>query len=149
MILITMSSPEECLLFKEPSSPIGRMQLGLAALFVTPSLKKNNGDVNQFFDDQPFINKGKPSSMIVAKGYLNNGEHTLIPVTVNIIHSAVWECDRLILKDGRLLHMVKFVGAVGNFSVNTNYVQIDVEDGTELVWVILWREQKNAQHSIG
>ncbi len=29
--------------------------------------------------------------------------------------------------------MVKFVGAVRNFSVNTKYVQIDVEDGTGLV----------------
>jgi hypothetical protein len=39
--------------------------------------------------------------------------------------------------------MVKFVGAVRNFCVNTKYVQIDVEDGTQLVWVILWREQKD------
>ncbi len=39
--------------------------------------------------------------------------------------------------------MVKFVGAVRNFSVKTKYVQIDIEDGTRLVWVILWREQKD------
>jgi hypothetical protein len=38
--------------------------------------------------------------------------------------------------------MVKFIGAVRNFSVNTKYVQINVEDGTGLVQVILWREQK-------
>jgi hypothetical protein len=38
--------------------------------------------------------------------------------------------------------MVKFVGAVRNFSVNTKYVKIDVEDGTELVRVILWRNEK-------
>jgi hypothetical protein len=42
--------------------------------------------------------------------------------------------------------MVKFVGAVRNFS--EKYVQIDVEDGTGLVQVILWREEKEcmAQH---
>jgi hypothetical protein len=35
-----MSSPEEQPLFEEPLSPIGRMQSGFAALFVTPSPKK-------------------------------------------------------------------------------------------------------------
>ena len=38
--------------------------------------------------------------------------------------------------------MVKFVGAVRNFSVNTKYVQIDVEDGTGLVRVILWKKER-------
>jgi hypothetical protein len=38
--------------------------------------------------------------------------------------------------------MVKFVGAVRNISVNTKYVQINVEDGMSLVQVILWREEK-------
>jgi hypothetical protein len=46
--------------------------------------------------------------MMVAKAYLNNGEHTLIPVMAKMIHSAVWECERLVLKDGQPLHMVKF-----------------------------------------
>ncbi len=54
-----------------------------------------------------------------------------------MIHSAIWDCERFVLKDGQLLHMVKFVGAVRNFSVNTRYVQIDVEDGAGLVRVIL------------
>jgi hypothetical protein len=46
--------------------------------------------------------------------------------------------------------MVKFIGAVRNFSVNTNYVQIDVEDGTGLVWVILMRNKREctAQHCL-
>ncbi len=46
--------------------------------------------------------------------------------------------------------MVKFVGAVRNFRANTKYVQIDVEDGTGLVQVILWREEKEctAQHRL-
>jgi hypothetical protein len=56
------------------------MQLGLAASFVTPS-PKNDGNGNQFIDDEPFINKRKPSSTSVAKGVSNNCEHTLIPVT--------------------------------------------------------------------
>ncbi len=34
--------------------------------------------------------------------------------------------------------MVKFVGAVRNYSMNIKNVMIDVEDGTGLVWVILW-----------
>jgi hypothetical protein len=66
----------------------------------------------------------------------------LIPVMAKIIHSALWECERLVLKDGQPLHLVKFVGAVRNFSMNTKYEQINVEDGTGLVRVILWREQK-------
>jgi hypothetical protein len=82
--------------------------------------------------------------MMVAKGCLNNGELTLIPVMAKMIHSAVWECKRLLLKDGQPHHMVKFVGAVRNFCVNTKYVQIDVENGTGLVRVILWREEKDS-----
>jgi hypothetical protein len=38
--------------------------------------------------------------------------------------------------------MVKLVGAVRYFRVNIKHVQIDVEDGTGLVQVILWKEQK-------
>jgi hypothetical protein len=104
----------------------------LAALFVTPSQKKN-GDSNRFVDNEPFIDKRKPSRTTVAKGVLNNGDHTLIPVMAKMIHSAVWECERVILKDGQPLHMVKFVGAVRYFRVIIKYVQIDVEDGTGLV----------------
>jgi hypothetical protein len=110
-----MSLPEEGPPFEEPSPPIGMMQSGLAALFVTPSPKKNDGDGNQFVDDKPFIDERKPSSTMVAKSNFNNGEHMLIPVTVKMIHSAVSKCQRLVLKDGQPFHMVKFVGAVRNF----------------------------------
>ncbi len=59
-----------------------------------------------------------------------------------MIHSAVWDSEKFVLKDGQPLHMVKLVGAVRNFHVNNKHVQIDVEDGTGLVWVILWRKEK-------
>ncbi len=38
--------------------------------------------------------------------------------------------------------MVKLVSAVRNFRVNNKHVQINVEDFTGLVQVILWKEQK-------
>ncbi len=38
--------------------------------------------------------------------------------------------------------MVKLVGAARNFRENIKHVQIDVEDGTGLVQVILWRKEK-------
>jgi hypothetical protein len=164
----------------EPSSPIGRMQLGLAALFVMPSPKKTEGKADQAVDDEPYINerkpsstsaaKGdsnngpspkktdgnanrvvneepfiderKPSSMTAVKGYLHNGKHTIIPVTMKMIHSAVRDCERFVLKDGQLLHMVKLVSAVRNFCVHDKHVQIDLEDGTGLLRVISWRKQK-------
>jgi replication factor A2 len=44
-------------------------------------------------------------------------------------------------KDGRPLHMVKLVGAIRNFCENIKHIQIDVEDGLGLVWVILWRKE--------
>jgi hypothetical protein len=142
LVLITMSSPEERPSYKGPSSPVGRMQSGLAASFVTPSQKKNDGNGNRFVKDEPFIDKRKPSSTMVAKGVLHNGEHTLIPVTAKMIHSVVWDLERFVLKDGRPLHMVKLVGAVRNFCVNIKHVQIDEEDGTGLVQVILWKKEK-------
>ena len=125
------------------------MQLGLAALFITPSPKKNNGDGDQFVDDKPFIDERKPSSRMVQRGVLNNGEHTLIPVMARMIHSAVWNSKRFVLKDGQPLHMVNLVGAVRNFCEKLKHIQIDVEDGTGLMRVILWRkDERNARHSI-
>jgi hypothetical protein len=110
--------------------------------------KKNDGHGNRFVDDEPFIDKGKPLSTTVAKGVSNNGEHMLIPVMAKMIHSAVWDLERFILKDGQPLHMVKLVGAVRNFCVNIKHIQINVEDGTGLVRVILWRKKKNVRHSV-
>jgi hypothetical protein len=126
------------------------MQLGLAALFITPSPKKNDGDGDQFIDDKPFIDERKPSSMTVAKGNFNNGEHTLIPVTTKMIHSVVWGLERFVLKDSRPLHMVKLLGAVRNFRGDNKHVQINVEDGTRLVRVILWKNKREctAQHRL-
>jgi hypothetical protein len=145
-----MSLPDERPSYEEPSSPVGRMQSGLAALFVTPSPKKNDGNGNRFVDDEPFIDKRKQLSTTVAKGGSNNGEHMLIPVTAKMIHSAVWDSERFVLKDSQPLHMVKLVGAVRNFRVNIKHVQIDVEDGTGLVQVILWRKKREcmAQHCL-
>jgi hypothetical protein len=80
--------------------------------------------------------------MTAVKVNLHNGEHTLIPVTVKMIHSAVQDCERFVLKDGRPLHMVKLVGVVRNFRVHDKHVQINLEDGTGLFWVIFWRKQK-------
>jgi hypothetical protein len=80
-------------------------------------------------------------STTVEKGNSNNGEHTLISVMAKMIHSAASKCKRLVLKDSRSLHMVKFVGAVRNFSVNIENVMIDVEDGMVLVLVILWQKE--------
>jgi hypothetical protein len=76
-------------------------------------VQKNDGNSDQFIDDKPFIDKRKPLSTMVVKGVLNNCEHTLIPVTAKMIHSAVWCSKRFVLKDSQPLHMVKLVGAVG------------------------------------
>jgi hypothetical protein len=65
-----------------------------------------------------------------------------------MIHSVVWDLERFVLKDGGPLHMVKLVGDIRNFRVNIKHVQIDVEDGTGLVQVILWRKKKIVQHSV-
>ncbi len=166
--------------YMEPSSPIGRTQLGLAASFVTPSPKKTDGKADQAVDDEPyiderklltttaakgdsnngpsqkktdgnanrvvndklFVDKRKPSSMTAVKVNLHNGEHTLIPVMVKMIQSALRDCKQFVLKDGQQLHMVKLVGAVRNFRVHDKHVQIDMEDGTGLLRIIFWRKQK-------
>jgi hypothetical protein len=68
-----MSLPDEQSSYMEPSSPFGRMQSGLAALFVTPSPKRTDGKADQAVDDEPYINKRKLSTMTAAKGDSNNG----------------------------------------------------------------------------
>ncbi len=89
--------------------------------------KITDENANQVVDYKPFVDERKPSSMTAVK---HNGEHTLIPVMVKMIHSAVQDCKRFVLKDGQPLHMVKLVGAVRNFRVHDKHVQIDLEDGT-------------------
>ncbi len=145
-----MSLPERKSSYKEPSSPVGRMQSDLAASFVTPSPKKIDGNGDQFINEEPFINERKPSSTTVERGVLNNDEHMLIPVTARMIHSAIWNSKRFVLKDSQPLHMVKLVGAVRNFRENIKHIQNNVEDGTGLVQVILWRKTKEctAQHQM-
>jgi hypothetical protein len=49
------------------------MQLGLAALFVTPSPKKMDGKADRDVNDESFVDERKPSSTMAAKGVLNNG----------------------------------------------------------------------------
>jgi hypothetical protein len=68
-----MSLPDKQSPYMEPSSSIGRTQLGLAASFVTPSPKKTEGKANQAVDDEPDINKRKLSTTTAAKGDSNNG----------------------------------------------------------------------------
>jgi hypothetical protein len=51
-----------------------------------PSLKKMDGNGNQFADDKLFINKRMPSSTSAVISVLNNGEHMLIPVTAKMIY---------------------------------------------------------------
>ena len=88
--------------------------------------------------------------MTAVKVNLHNGEHTLIPVMVKMIHSAVQDCKRFILKDGQPLHMAKLVGAIRNFRMHDKHVQIDLEDGTGLLRITFWRKQKEctAQHHL-
>jgi hypothetical protein len=57
----------------EPLSLIGRMQSGLAALFVTSSPKKTEGKADQAVDDEPYINERKLLTTTAAKGDSNNG----------------------------------------------------------------------------
>ncbi len=68
-----MSLPDEQYSYMEPSSPIGRTQSGLAASFVTPSPKTTDEKADRAVDDKPYINKRKLSTMMAAKGDLNNG----------------------------------------------------------------------------
>ncbi len=68
-----MSLPNKQSSYMEPSSPIGRTQLGLAASFVTPSLKKTDGKADRAVNDEPYINERKPSSTTAAKDDSNNG----------------------------------------------------------------------------
>ena len=68
-----MSLPDEQYSYMEPSSPIGRTQLGLAVSFVTPSPKNTEEKADQAVDDKPYINERKLSTMTAAKDDSNNG----------------------------------------------------------------------------
>ena len=58
-----------------------------------------DGIGNQVVNDKLFIDKKKPLSTSAVKSVLNNGEHTLIPVTAKMIYSAKWNGERFVLKD--------------------------------------------------
>ncbi len=134
-----MSSPEKNTQ-QAASLPIARKHLDLVVPPMTPSSKKGNGGGDRFIDKALFMDDRKLSSMTVPvampipKTHSNHGEHMLIPDTVKLIHSKKGgKCNRFVLRDGRLLHMVKLVGAVRAYHVNTKNIMIDVDDGTGLV----------------
>ena len=67
--------------------------------------KKTDGNANQVVDYKPFVDKiRKPLSMTAVKVNLHIGEHTLIPVTVKIIHSAVQDCEWFAFQRNHLKH---------------------------------------------
>ena len=72
----------------------------------------------------------------------NYDEQTLIPVTIKMIHQALADpsggSDNLTLKDGRPLHMVKFIAAVRSCEERSTNFFIDVEDGTGMTSVKVW-----------
>jgi hypothetical protein len=135
-----MRLPEEQHNFKS-IVPNWKGAIGLGSIVCDTPSQKNNKGGNKFVDEEPFINKRKPSSTAVEKSNLNNCEHTLIPVTTKMIHSAVYKCKRLFLTDGQPLHMFMFFGAVRNYSENMKNVMINAEDGTGLVQVIPWQKE--------
>jgi hypothetical protein len=129
-----MSLPEGHNTTEEASSPIVMKHLCFAIPPVTPNPKKGDGGGDRFIDGELFVDEMKLSSMTVPyemftqKMYFNNGEHTLIPVTAKMIHSAVSICNKFVLRDGRPLNMVNLVGAVRNNHENTKNIMIDGED---------------------
>jgi hypothetical protein len=67
---------------------------------------------------------------------------------VKMIHSAVDTCKRFVLRDGRLLHMVKLVGAVRIYHEDMRIIIIDVEDGTGLLQVIVWCQENECKAAL-
>ncbi len=69
--------------------PYWKDAIGLGSIVHHTKSKQTHGDGDLFIDDKPFIEKRKLLSTTVERGFLNNGEHMLIPVTARMIHSAV------------------------------------------------------------
>mgnify|MGYP006200062007 FL=1 len=143
-----------------PSSPVARKQSDSYALPVTPSPTKDCGSKRPSIDnepfshdwktscttpttkvtDDPFIDDRKPSvTLLVRIGDTKTYDKTLIPVTTKMIHSAVSENNHFFLKDGRQLHLVKVVGALLHFHKFRENFNMEIEDGTGRMQVVLPR----------
>ena len=141
-----------------PSSPVATKQSDLNAFPVTPSPTKDSGNKHSFIDneppsnafktsctspptkvtDDPFIDDRKPSAtLLVRMKDTKTHDKTLIPVTTKMIHSAVSENDYFFLKDGRQLHLVKVVGAILHFHEFRDTFNMEIEDGTGRMRVVL------------
>ena len=141
-----------------PSSPVATKQSDLNAFPVTPSPTKDSGSKHSFIDneppsnafktscttpptkvtDDPFIDDRKPSATLLVRiGDTKTHDKTLIPVTTKMIHSAVSENDYFFLKDGRQLHLVKVVGAILHFHEFRDTFNMEIEDGTGRMRVVL------------
>ncbi len=139
-----MNSPED----KKPSqllsSPIAKKHVNLDDSLVTPCPTKY-AKINH---DDPFIDDRKPSSMSSPTSKTDYSQHALIPVTAKIICSAVSTFDRFQLKDERLLHLVKLVGAVMFYHKYMDNITIDVEDGTGTMRTVLKRNQMECSMAV-
>jgi hypothetical protein len=141
-----------------PSSPVATKQSDLNAFPVTPSPTKDSGSKHSFIDndppsnafktlcttpptkvtDDPFIDDRKPSATLLVRiKDTKTHDKTLIPVTMKMIHSAVSENNYFFLKDGRQLHLVKVVGALLHFHEFRDTFNMEIEDGTGRMRVVL------------
>ncbi len=71
---------------RRTSVPYWKEAIGLGSIFCDAKSKKGDKGGGRFINEEPFIDERKPSSTAVEKNYLNNGEHTLLPVTAKMIH---------------------------------------------------------------
>ncbi|KAL7535873.1 hypothetical protein ACHAWF_011045 [Thalassiosira exigua] len=72
-------------------------------------------------------------------------EETLIPVTAKMVLSSCFEryggLKGLRLNDGHHLHLVKIVGAVRDNTESAGSIKLEIEDGTGLVYVTLFKNK--------
>jgi hypothetical protein len=98
LISIMMSFPKKQPPFKEPLSPIGRTQSGLAESYENRLSHQVQKEMMEMATDLLMINRlstrGSHQAQPLQKK-INNGEHTLIPVTAKMIQSAVSACKSL------------------------------------------------------
>ena len=152
-----MSSAESETTPDAPSSPVARKQPNSNVFPVTLSPTKYCGSKQKFIgdkpsidawksssiipptivNDDPFIDDRNPSSISVPIGDKLSNSTMLIPVTTKMLKSAVSICNKFVLKDGHLLHLVKVVGAVWFYHEYMNNVTMDLEDGIGQIWVVI------------
>ena len=77
---------------------------------------------------------------------IDRSEQNLLPLTIKQINTAALDGDKLSV-DGKVLHQVKLIAAIRDFTEHSTNISFTVEDGTGEITTKLWLDEAESDEA--